>query len=433
MIDGNQRWCLVVDDEVSIRDLTSFALSRRGFRCDTAADGEEALLRVSERQYDLIITDLQMPRMHGHALVRNLRDQESQAVIIVLTSVVEPNLLMELYKLGVADFLFKPVDTDILAVKAIALLERQSAAAERTATGKGGGGETAETMAEKLNQTTSELRNQLKAIEADFLGTIKNLEEQKGVLQSKCVESVRVLSTLMEQFNNLGECHASRVEEMSVALFNLAQPSGLDGHQLMLAALLHDVGLFGLAGEVIAKALSDIESEEHKTFRRYPIIGATLVSQIADAQNISEMILRHRENYDGSGFPDGVKGKLIPVGARIIRVADALDMELMRVGEEESKLDCSKRFLNEKRDTWFDPNLVDAALGGLKVLIKPHLTEGTKEVRAHNLMPGDVLAEDLRDRSGRLILSRGAAVTEGMLTHLGRVRLPTESVRIRLQ
>jgi response regulator RpfG family c-di-GMP phosphodiesterase len=432
MIDGAQRWCLVVDDEDSIRDLTAFALSRRGFRCDTAADGEEALVRVSERQYDLIITDLQMPRMHGHALVRNLREQDCQAVIIVLTSVVEPNLLMELYKLGVADFLFKPVDTDMLAVKAIALLERQSAAPVGAASGEGGG-QTAETMAEKLNQTTSELRNQLKAIEADFLGTIKNLEEQKGVLQSKCVESVRVLSTLMEQFNHLGECHASRVEEMSRALFELAQPKNLDDHELMLAALLHDVGLFGLPDEIISKALLDIHSDEHKTFRRYPLIGATLVSQIADAQTISEMVLRHRENFDGSGFPDGFEGNSILIGARIIRVADAMDMELIRVGEEDSKLDFSRQFLKEKRGSWFDPTLVDAALAGLKTFIKPHLAEGTKEVRARNLRTGDVLAEDLRDRSGRMILSRGATITDGMLTHLSRVRLPTDLVRIRVR
>jgi len=108
---------LVVDDEAQVRQLTMRALSRKGFQCELAANGAEALEMVESSRYDVVITDLRMPRHHGHALAVDLLARENPPAVVVLTGVAEPRLARDLLARGVADVLFKPTDYDFLAAK----------------------------------------------------------------------------------------------------------------------------------------------------------------------------------------------------------------------------------------------------------------------------------------------------------------------------
>jgi len=108
---------LVVDDEAYIRQLTMRALSRNGFQCELAADGAEALEMIESGSYDVVITDLRMPRQHGHALAVDLLARDNPPAVVVLTGLAEPRLAKDLLSRGVADVLFKPIDYDFLAAK----------------------------------------------------------------------------------------------------------------------------------------------------------------------------------------------------------------------------------------------------------------------------------------------------------------------------
>ncbi len=116
---------LVVDDELAVQKLLVLSLRQRGFQCDSAADGLEAEERLAGAQYDLVITDLKMPNKHGHALATQLLALDERPVIIVHTGVIEPRLARDLLNRGVDDILFKPIDFNLLAAKAIALVERR--------------------------------------------------------------------------------------------------------------------------------------------------------------------------------------------------------------------------------------------------------------------------------------------------------------------
>jgi len=127
----SKRRVLVVDDDPAICSLTVRALERAGFECDIAADGLEALQKLALCRYEVLITDLRMPRMHGYALVNQLLSRANRPLILVVTEVVEPRLACHLIKRGADDFIFKPTDYSILAAKVEALLERRERGGDR--------------------------------------------------------------------------------------------------------------------------------------------------------------------------------------------------------------------------------------------------------------------------------------------------------------
>ncbi|MDA1050219.1 MAG: response regulator [Planctomycetota bacterium] len=116
---------LVVDDEAAVRELTIRALERAGFECSPAINGEQALKMLDMEDYDVLVTDLRMPTLHGHALVVDLLARENRPLIYVITGVIEPKLAKDLLSRGIDDIFFKPVDHQMLAVKIAARLESQ--------------------------------------------------------------------------------------------------------------------------------------------------------------------------------------------------------------------------------------------------------------------------------------------------------------------
>lgn len=117
---------LVIDDEAAVRELTIRALDREGFECSPAINGEQALNMLEMKDYDVVVTDLRMPNVHGHALAVDLLAREKRPLIYVVTGVVEPKLAKDLLTRGIDDVFFKPVDHEMLAVKIAARLELQS-------------------------------------------------------------------------------------------------------------------------------------------------------------------------------------------------------------------------------------------------------------------------------------------------------------------
>lgn len=120
---------LVVDDEPAVRAIAMRELSRSGFTCDAARDGLHAKELLSDRSYDVVITDLRMPDMNGHALAVEILELSDRPLLVILTGVTEPRLARDLIARGVDDILFKPIDQSVLASKVRALVERRAAQA----------------------------------------------------------------------------------------------------------------------------------------------------------------------------------------------------------------------------------------------------------------------------------------------------------------
>jgi DNA-binding response OmpR family regulator len=118
---------LVVDDEMALRKLTVAALTAEGIQCDTAADGEEAWSRIRESSsnYQLVVSDLLMPKRHGHSLAVELLSLPERPLVVVLTGVLEPKLAKDLLMRGVDDIQFKPLNFSTFAAKMRCLIDRR--------------------------------------------------------------------------------------------------------------------------------------------------------------------------------------------------------------------------------------------------------------------------------------------------------------------
>lgn len=110
-----QASALVVDDDPVARQIVIRTLAKAGFVCDTAIDGAQARQCLTSNRYDLLVTDLQMPHVNGHALCVELLEKSPRPAIVVLTGVLEPRLAQDLLKRGVDKVLFKPIDCEALA------------------------------------------------------------------------------------------------------------------------------------------------------------------------------------------------------------------------------------------------------------------------------------------------------------------------------
>ena len=116
---------LVVDDSQEFRALLARALQRERVNCDVAPDGQVAEQMLERSHYDILVTDLRMPRKHGHQLITDVMASKKPPMIVVMTGVVEPRLIADLISRGVVDVIQKPLEFDVMAAKIRALYERQ--------------------------------------------------------------------------------------------------------------------------------------------------------------------------------------------------------------------------------------------------------------------------------------------------------------------
>ena len=421
-IRGTGYHALVVDDEPEIRRLIARALRALGFSCDTAPDGESARKKLIIKKTDLLVTDLRMPIRHGHRLVVETLQRKSPPMIVVLTGLVEPAIASDIMSRGVADLVLKPCDADVCAAKWLAMLKFREGAglagenqAESGSAASPRGGE--DSVAVQLEETSRKLRAQLREITSSFEDTITDLEKKHENLTAGFLGSIRLLTQLMRQFDGAESTHAARVERLAEGICERLSVSRDLLRNVRLASLLHDLGQFGMPDSVRVTPPSDMTPRQREAYRRYPEIGATLLSEVQGCENVVDLVIAHTESFDGTGFPKQLAGSDIPLGARIIRLADGVDTFLMYCKEKNAESPLMKHLL-EERGRMYDPELLDASIEFFVEFLKQ-----ARSVRCtvSALHLGDILEEDLLSPQGHIIARRGAEVNNTMKVYVKRI------------
>lgn len=408
---------LVVDDDPMMRTSLEKTLPNYGFRVDAAGDGVTALNRCRTTHYDLLVTDLRMPRMHGHRLISEVLEQPCPPVVVVVTAVAEPNLIRDLLGRGVADVVIKPFPVDVFAAKVSHLLEHARGAAAGPSTAPG-------SVVRDIGRATTDLERQLASLRGSFEQTIAHLRARREELEAGYLGSLRVFANLMAENAPLKGSHLSRVEALAVAM---AGRAGISGNALMdiqMAALLHEIGQFGMRTEVRGKSREELDPEERAGYEKYPLVGATLLSEIPNADGVVALVEGHAENFDGTGFPRGLAGDEIPLGSRIIRIADGFD-----TARTQARADAGAhalRHLKEGSNSLYDPDLV--AIAEECLAEDPGGEESpARSVPADTLQTGMRLARNVYDRDGRYLARQGAVLSESLA---GRLRSLLGSAKV---
>jgi response regulator RpfG family c-di-GMP phosphodiesterase len=268
---------------------------------------------------------------------------------------------------------------------------------------------------------TGDLQTQLKSIEAGFQSTIENLKKQETALEDSYLGSVRMLANLMEQVGVHAGSHAGRVENLVSSLGPKCGIEDLELRGLKVAALTHEIGQFGLPDRIRSQPPWELSETDRHAFERYPIIGAALLSQVPGSDSISKYVEYHTENFDGTGFPEGKKGKDISMGARIIRLADGLDTFMMYAQQDAVPATIAMDHVKNNRGSLYDPYLVDLALATPEWFSFEAPPQSVLEITGYELKAGMILAEDLYDSSGVFLGRKGITIHDHIISRLHNV------------
>ena len=297
---------LVVDDEEAIREIVSSMLTFAGYSCLQAASGMEALAVLnSGEEFELMLSDLMMAELDGIGLLERTKERFPDMPVVMVTAVHDISVALAALRNGAYDYLLKPFERDqLLATVGRALENRRLKLENRTY----------QTNLESLVEARTD---QLQTAMAQLQTAMANLERSYDI-------TLEALGDALDLKDKETEGHSRRVTAFTIAI---ARAMGLAGDQIRIiarGAFLHDIGKMAIPDDILRKP-GKLTSEQTAVMREHCYKGYQIVKKIPFLQDACDIIYSHQERFDGTGYPRGLKGKEIPLGARIFAVADTLD------------------------------------------------------------------------------------------------------------
>lgn len=204
-------------------------------------------------------------------------------------------------------------------------------------------------------------------IEKSELDRIKEeLRATQNRLEQAYMENIETLRYTVDAKDSYTKGHSERVSEYAVLLGKKLCINSDDLYTLRIGGLFHDVGKIGIPDNILTKK-DKLTDEEYEEIKQHPSIGAKILSNAAIFTDIVPIVKHHHERYDGTGYPDHLKGEEIPYMARIVAVADAFDaMASRRPYRDSVEIEKIVKQISENKYTQFDPQIADALLDIIK-------------------------------------------------------------------
>ncbi len=335
---------LIVDDDRQVREVLHQIFLTAGYNCRLAQDGREGVAMFRATRPPLTVTDLKMPVMTGIELLQQVREVDGEAAVIVLTGAADVKTAIESLKLGAYDFIMKPVNVDELLIAADRALERRQLLVERR--------QYHAMLESRVEQATHHLAAAYRELESTYRAT---LEALGSALDTRDVGT---------------EAHSRRVHGYALATAREYGIAEAELRDLAHGVLLHDIGKIGIPDSILLKP-GPLTPEEWGVMRTHPEIGRRLIEKIPFLLGAVPIVYCHHEKWDATGYPRGIGGEDIPVGARIFSVVDAFDaMTFDRPYSKAIPFDAAKAELKRCAGAHFDPAVVEAFLRVPELLLE---------------------------------------------------------------
>ncbi len=351
MARGASRILLISSDDRMSRYISEKLIIEGEYSVVIESNSGAGLEAFRQNGFDVVLIKFGMPDMDTASFIRNLKNIDPDSVIIVLLEDVNAEILDDISKLGIYGFISKPVDFEklFLFIKKGTEFHLAAVANRRSST--------------ILKEQNSSLQKQNLLLAKRIDESTRNLTKLYEDLRTTYMRTIKALAQAIDARDHYTHSHSDSVARCAVMIAEEMGLSARDIEVIRDAAQLHDLGKIGVEDRILVKT-SSLTPEEWLEMKRHPIIGAQILEPLTFLTDVVTLIRQHHEHYDGTGYPDGLKGEEILLGARIIHLSDAYDS--MCSSRSYRKIPLTKEAalleINNNTGTQFDPKVVEAFL-----------------------------------------------------------------------
>jgi response regulator RpfG family c-di-GMP phosphodiesterase len=410
---------LFVDDEANILRSLQRLLVDEDFPVFTAPSGDEGLLVLgSNPNIGLIVSDQRMPGMNGAEFLARAREMAPESLRILLTGYSDIEATIDAINRGGAyRYVTKPWnDEDLLQIIRDGLrnytLTREN---KRLAT-------IVRQQNEELKEWNGRLKSRVLQQTTEIREKNQELHKKNQSLSKVYQDMIVAFSGLIELYSKALRNHSGNVAELALRAARAMELPAEETEKIYIAARLHDIGELGTAEGLLYKPLDELQGAKLQEYMQHAVRGQTAIDTVEELRPVGVLIRHHHEHFDGSGFPDGLRGEDIPLGSRIIAMADYAD----RTRQFTQEPDVAKIILprlEKLLGKHFDPALFPYFCKPIEELYrqeKPPTHQIEKVIKPHLLQMGMILAEDLYSGTGLLLLNKGTCLDKDCISSIRR-------------
>ncbi|CAI8909240.1 Regulator of RpoS [Pseudomonas sp. IT-P74] len=408
---------LLVDDEESI--LSSLRRLLRGQPYDVllAGSGAQALEIMAQQPVDLVMSDARMPNMDGATLLAHVHRLYPQTTRIMLTGHVDPSAIIKAINEGqIHRYISKPWNDDEMLLTLRQALEHQHSERER----------------QRLEQLTRVQNDQLKllnsTLEKHVVARTAELQQTADMLDLAYEELKHSYVTGTEVFSLLANLRLPPTKQTNRQIIELLRgyctKHGLDeaaSRDLTMAAALYNIGKLSWSDSMMVTPSDLLRHTDRDRYRGYPKQSESLLMTLDPLKDAAQLILHHQERWDGSGFPDRLKGNAIPFGSRLLKLAvDFVELQRGLILERQMNSDEALLYLRQYAGRLYDPDLLEDFIQ-VCVTFVSDIAQADPQVKVlttRELTAGMLLARNLNADNGMLLLNAGKVLNGPLVEKL---------------
>lgn len=358
-----------------------------------AEGGAQGLEILRSEPVDLVISDMRMPHMDGAQFLKAVKQEWPDAVRILLTGYADIGSTIEAINQGeIYRYITKPWTDEDMVLTVRQALERKALEREK---------ERLEALTLEQNEALRQLNESL---ETKVQERTADLQQANEKVKQSFLTAVKIFSTLMEMRHPILAGHSRRVAAVARSMAIQMGMSNMGVQNVFVAGMLHDIGKIGFTDALLTRPVRTMGPEELDVYRKHPLDGENALMALDELAPITKLVRHHHERFDGLGFPDSLKAHEIPLGARLLAVANDYDslqigtFSALRFTPEEAR-----QTMEKDRGKRYDPQVLDALMVVLTAPPKPATRQ--RECKLSELKPGMVLAKEFTRIGGVLLLA----------------------------
>jgi putative nucleotidyltransferase with HDIG domain len=327
---------LVVDGEAHVRAMIGATLESQGYQVQMTSCGRDAIKMAKENDFDLVLTEVVIHDGSGIALMEQIRGQKPQLPVVMVTAIHDITVAIDSMHRGAYDYVLKPFERGHLLGTVQRALEYRQALQENHSY--------QQNLEMAVRARTELLRQAMEDIEQSYDITLEALGDALDLKDSET------------------EGHSKRVTAYTIALARAMGAPSAEIKMIARGAFLHDIGKMAVSDDILRKP-GPLTAEEQTFMRRHCASGYDMLHKIPFLREAAEIVFTHQEHYDGGGYPSGLRGSEIPIGARIFAISDALDaMTSERPYRKARSFEDASKEIQRCSGTQFDPAVVEVFL-----------------------------------------------------------------------